>query len=371
VTIGAPEHRAGLWTRDPGDWRGRMGGEQYRRDIADGLRGAFERAVPLDWQLETTRVVIFSDLHRGQGDAADDFRQCRATYHRALGYYLEDGYSLVVLGDAEELWEGWPTKVIRTYQDSLKLESLFAKVSDRYLRVWGNHDDQWQFPGRVAAHLEPIYGVLKVPESVLVQLRSGDEEVGRIFLVHGHQGTAASDRYGKYSRFLVRWVWRPVQRLFKIKLNTPATDFKLRGDHDRAMYEWAAAQQGLVLVAGHTHRPVFVSQAHAEVLEHRYRELAKIPTESLTRQEREQKALARAELEWARAQDGESGEGLARDRPCYFNSGCCCFSDGDITGIEIADGEIRLVRWSTDHHDPSTRFLARQDFRSVFAKLQS
>jgi hypothetical protein len=30
----------------------------------------------------------------------------------------------------------------------------------------------------------------------------------------------------------------------------------------------------------------------------------------------------------------------------YFNSGCCCFDDGDITGIEIADGCIRLIKWS-------------------------
>ena len=33
-------------------------------------------------------------------------------------------------------------------------------------------------------------------------------------------------------------------------------------------------------------------------------------------------------------------------KPSYFNTGCCCFSDGDITGIEIADGYIRLIKWS-------------------------
>ena len=32
--------------------------------------------------------------------------------------------------------------------------------------------------------------------------------------------------------------------------------------------------------------------------------------------------------------------------PFYFNTGCCCFSDGDITGIEIADGFIPLIKWS-------------------------
>jgi hypothetical protein len=33
--------------------------------------------------------------------------------------------------------------------------------------------------------------------------------------------------------------------------------------------------------------------------------------------------------------------------PTYFNSGCCCYSDGDITGIEIADEKIRLIRWNS------------------------
>ncbi len=32
-------------------------------------------------------------------------------------------------------------------------------------------------------------------------------------------------------------------------------------------------------------------------------------------------------------------------KPSYFNSGCCCFSDGDLTGIEIEGGFIRLVKW--------------------------
>jgi hypothetical protein len=33
-------------------------------------------------------------------------------------------------------------------------------------------------------------------------------------------------------------------------------------------------------------------------------------------------------------------------KPTYFNTGCCCFSDGDITGIEIADGCISLIKWT-------------------------
>lgn len=34
--------------------------------------------------------------------------------------------------------------------------------------------------------------------------------------------------------------------------------------------------------------------------------------------------------------------------PSYFNTGCCRFEDGDITGIELAEGEIRLIKWAED-----------------------
>ena len=36
-------------------------------------------------------------------------------------------------------------------------------------------------------------------------------------------------------------------------------------------------------------------------------------------------------------------------KPYYFNSGCCCYVDGDITGIEIADGMIRLIKWHKEN----------------------
>jgi hypothetical protein len=57
------------------------------------------------------------------------------------------------------------------------------------------------------------------------------------------------------------------------------------------------------------------------------------------------------------------------ERPCYFNTGCCCFADGDVTGLEIADGEIRLVRWPNDDDQPKPQILARLGLRAVFEAL--
>jgi hypothetical protein len=34
-----------------------------------------------------------------------------------------------------------------------------------------------------------------------------------------------------------------------------------------------------------------------------------------------------------------------KTKPSYFNTGCCRFEDGDITGIELDDGVLRLIKW--------------------------
>jgi len=354
---------------------GGMGQDDYQEAIARGLSEALGRADKLDWDLDETRLVVFSDLHRGQRNHADDFRHCEKTYARAMEYYFEAGYRLVVLGDSEELWESWPKKVVKAYKGSLGLEARFQKENDnRYIKVWGNHDDLWQYPRQVVKHLSSTFGSLAIPEGLDVTFNQGGEKIGRIFFVHGHQGTPGSDKWGKYSRHFVRWVWRPVQRVFKISLTTPATSWEIRGKHDRALYAWAAAKNDLVLIAGHTHNPVFVSKPHVETLERLEGRLADSAIESMSPKHTEQMKHIQEEIEWAKAESTEGPLEVAdeeRDCLCYFNAGCCSFFNGDVTGIEIAEGEIRLVRWATDLGDPADRVLEAEDLGGVFVGLRA
>ena len=44
-------------------------------------------------------------------------------------------------------------------------------------------------------------------------------------------------------------------------------------------------------------------------------------------------------------------------KPTYFNSGCCCNDDGDITGIEIENGCIRLIKWNKKAGTPQREIL--------------
>jgi predicted phosphodiesterase len=350
---------------------GLMGNGDYQEAISKGLSAALDRADTADWDIDQTKVVVFSDLHRGQRDHADDFRHCEANYARAMDYYFDEGYTLVVLGDSEELWEGWPKKVVKAYKESFGLEARFHKEpNNRYVKVWGNHDDLWQYPRQVAEHLSSIFGSLAIPEGLDVTFNRGGEKIGEVFFVHGHQGTPGSDKWGKYSRHFVRWVWRPVQRVFKVSLTTPATSWEIRGKHDRAMYAWAAERNDLVLIAGHTHNPVFVSKPHIETLERLEGKLADPALESMSPKHTEQSEHLQEEIGWAKGESMDSAlEAAAGGRDClnYFNAGCCSFFNGDCTGIEIADGEIRLVRWSTDLDDPADRVLEAQDLGDVFA----
>lgn len=338
----------------------------YQESIARGLSEALARADTRTWNVEGARVVVLSDLHRGRRDHADDFRWAAATYRRALDHYLDAGYLLVLLGDVEELWEGWPRSVIPANRVLLDLEARFhASPEHGLVRIWGNHDDLWQYPHQVARHLGPIYGELRVSEALDVTVTRGTEELGRIFLVHGHQGTGPSDRWGGISRHFVRWVWRPIQRLFKIRRNTPATDFEINSKHDRAMYDWAAARNDLVLVAGHTHKPVFLSRPHVATLE-RVRD--HLDSTSPDRDDAEGMDLV---VDWARREafPDAAGADLERDRLCYFNAGCGCFSNGDVTGIELVDGDVRLIRWGVDTVDPEDRVLETLPLADVFARL--
>ena len=350
----------------------------YQRQVAKRLDETVKRigdqeALTLD--TATAKWVIFSDLHKGIRDSVDDFRHNERAYNAALAWYLRMGYTLVVLGDVEELWKERVGPVIGAYGHTLELEARFHRAG-RYVRFWGNHDDLWSHPGPVKRLLGPIFGEdLRVREAAFVNVTEGGRPLGRLFLVHGHQGTSDADpeRIGWIARAFVRFVWRPFQRIFKVSLNTPAKDFLLRHKHSVAMYRWALSQPQLALIAGHTHQPVFRSrsleqQVQAEHAAARARLDANPGAPKLI----DAVAALEARLEWVLAsREGKTGVAspVKMDKPCYFNTGCCCFTDGDVTALEIADGSFRLVRWPDDKGDPRRYELASEPVRTVFRDL--
>ncbi len=318
---------------------------EYLAKISDGLDKACEGADTEPFDPATGRIVVFSDHHKGVGDTADDFRRCEHAYTAALGWYLEQGYRLFVLGDAEELWEERPGPVIERYRAVLELEAQF-RTRGGLERFYGNHDDDWRNATAVRSHLAPVLGPIRVREALRLQIERPGRAPGTLLFLHGHQGTADSDRWGWASRLFVRWVWRPLQRRTGFSATTPASDHALRARHDRAMYEWARTQRpGLVLIAAHTHRPVFARGVPDPPPTRPIGELEELLRGALAVSDTAAAAALRAEIEYARTSVRRPEAVLTVSPPCYFNTGCCSFPDGDITGLEIADGTIRLVRW--------------------------
>ena len=317
-----------------------------------------KRGIIIPFEINSGRFIIFSDQHRGAKNGADDFAMAEPNYLTALDYYYKNNFHFISLGDSEELWENSLSKVKKLNEVSIEKEKLFVE-QDRFTKIFGNHDLYWDNDPLAWWQLRNLYGKeVKIYEGVILQLIpdsyrddsaefrvKGDSELRTrnskltIFLTHGHQGDATSDG-NWFSKFFVARIWGPLQAYLRINPNTPAYDSNKKTLHNEIMYDWSSQQTNLILITGHTHQPVFESLTHLERL---YKKLLS------ARKEKDANAVIEIEREINNRK--QPYKDLSDDylvlKPTYFNSGCCCFNDGDITGIEIADGKIRLIKWNS------------------------
>ncbi len=294
------------------------------------------------------KYIIFSDQHKGARNGADDFAACEAAYLQALDFYAKEGFHLIGLGDCEELWENSWQAVKKAQQPAFEREKSFI-AANAFTKIVGNHDLLWNNDPLAPMYLKEVYDcAVPVYEGVLLKTVVG-QSVIRIFCTHGHQGDEMSDG-NWFSKFFVARIWAPLQAFVRINPNTPAYDDGLKTVHNALMQQWSAAQKCLLLVTGHTHQPVFESLTHLERLYRRllFARKANNPTDIT---DLEQQILFR------KREYKTISEDYLSLQPSYFNSGCCCFSDGDITGVEIADACMRLVKWTTREGKPSRQVL--------------
>lgn len=326
----------------------------YNEAVAKRLADVYANDSPQEGrELSDLRLILFSDLHKGQRDNADDFQPCEEAYVAALDHYWQQGFELFLLGDVEELWECWPEPVIRAYRPVLESEQRFAEATgpSRFVRFVGNHDDLWYDAGQVEKHLGAYLGGHEIIQGLRLVVHEQGQSLGELFLVHGHQGTPDSETFSWFSKRVVRYIWRPIQRALNIRTSTPSNDFETRQKHELAMYAYAADQPGLVLIAGHTHHPVWQGMGFEQAIE------AYAP-DGLS-----------PEIDAGWMQEQIAGAvALPATKPCYFNTGCCSFGDRSITGIEIDGGEIRLVRWEM-FAQPVRTLLFVASLRDVLAAV--
>jgi predicted phosphodiesterase len=313
-----------------------------------------KRGVVIPFDADKDKFIILSDQHKGARNHADDFALSEKNYLSALDYYQEHRYNYINLGDSEELWKNGILSVKKYNKATFDKESLFLQ-NKAFFKIFGNHDLYWDNDPLASIMLLQIYGErVKVYEGLILQTKVNDKPLS-IYLTHGHQGDMQSDG-NWFSKWFVSNVWGPFQAYLEINPNTPATNDHVKTQHNQIMYDWSSRQNNLLLITGHTHQPVFRSLTHLERL---YIDL-----------ERAEKA---GEIDKARqvqqeisklVQKGEGKFSFPGYRPSYFNSGCCCFDDGDITGIEITEGCMRLVKWEYNKAGISERIILEE------AKLQ-
>jgi UDP-2,3-diacylglucosamine pyrophosphatase LpxH len=315
--------------------------------------------IPFDGKQE--RFVIFSDQHKGAKNGADDFMLCEPAYLAALDYYLVNHFHFITLGDCEELWENTLSRVMDKQQPSFERYKKFVAQA-RFHKIIGNHDLDWKNNPLVIPQIKNIFGAdLPIYDGILLRTTIHGREL-HILCTHGHQGDKASDG-NWFSKFFVAKIWAPLQVWLKINPNTPAYDAQLKTLHNHLMYQWSMAHNNMLVITGHTHQPVFGSLTHIERL---YRQL-------LTAKAAHNEQLVKeteAEIQKRKFEYSTVSEDYLTMKPTYFNAGCCCFNDGDITGIEIADGCLRLVKWTAKGEVAKREVLEEETLEALLGAIQ-
>lgn len=297
-----------------------------QRKIAKSFEGA-----KLISMADHPKLVIMSDCHRGNGSWGDSFLPNRPLYTAALKYYYRNNFTYIELGDGDELWENRCfTSIYEIHREVYNMFLEFQK-DNRLFMVFGNHDrikensayimsklpivdSRWAAHAASDPRLNPTYAqnrhnssnsrdtLIPFYESIIIETASNDRN---IYMFHGYQGDILNDDLWKLSRFLVRYLWRPLE-LSGFKDPTSAAKNYSKSRSAATRFQNYSQSTGCILIAGHTHKP------------------------SLPR----------------------PGDSL------YFNSGSCVHPN-TVTALEIQDNQISLVKWSTCSRDDMSLYVCR------------
>ncbi|SCZ10329.1 metallophosphoesterase [Alkaliphilus peptidifermentans] len=268
------------------------------------------KEIPFD---DSSRFILMSDCHRGNGDWADTFSKNQNIYYAALTHYFKENYTYIELGDGDELWQNRKlSEIIQEHSDVFRLVSEFFKEGRLYF-IFGNHDivkqnikltqkGLYQYFSEEMKKDINLFENIQVHEGLVLK-HSVTED--KIFLIHGHQVDFLNYELWRLSRFLARYFWRPLEAFGVNDPTRTAKNYTKKESVANKLTEWVIREKNM-LIAGHNHRPMF-----SEI-----------------------------------------------DEPPYFNDGSCVHPGG-ITGIEIADGNILLVKWSIKTKENGILFIKR------------
>ena len=100
-----------------------------------------------------SKIIMFSDTHRGDNSISDEFAHNQTLYKYALEHYYKEGYTYIELGDGDEMWEHKHFKHIRYAHSDIFI--LLKKFFDdnRFEMIYGNHNMELKFSYSVKKNL--------------------------------------------------------------------------------------------------------------------------------------------------------------------------------------------------------------------------
>ncbi len=277
------------------------------------LDRAYKEALKIPFN-DDSKIILFSDCHRGDNSFADDFANNRNIYFHALKHYFAEGFHYFELGDGDELWENLSFEsILFAHKNVFELLKLFHD-NGRLHMIWGNHDMVYRDPEYVKKHLSTYFDPkieadvelfcdITYHEALVLKHETSEQE---LFLAHGHQADWWNYLFWRWSRFMVRILWKPLNVMGIADPTSPAKNYKELIKIERRLKKWIVENKNLMTIVGHTHRP-------------RFPEPGEIP---------------------------------------LFNDGSCVHPRS-ITGIEIENGEISLIKWQIATNDDGVLQIVR------------
>lgn len=241
-----------------------------------------------------SRMVIMSDCHRGAGNSNDNFLKNSTLFTTALQTYYKNGYTYIELGDGDELWENRSIDPIHYMHEQVFCILKQYKKSDRLYMIYGNHDLIKSQPSYTDGF--DYYSGLILEDNVTGQT---------LYLTHGHQADFFNSVLWKFTRLLVRYIWKPLEQIGVLDPTSAAANYRRKDRTEQRLADWAVKNQR-PLICGHTHRAT-----------------------------------------------------TGNHKSPYFNSGCCIYPDS-ITALELEKRCLTLVKWTLAAREDRTLYVARK-----------
>ena len=164
-------------------------------------------------------MVIFSDLHLGDGGKRDKFLSNYNNYSALLNGYRDAGYTVVINGDLEDTWKFSRMEIHGRYP---RIGRIHRELEEdgRFYRISGNHDPE------------------AYPEAITFSTPAG-----HIFVTHGNQGDLVNDEWWWIGYLWTRFVSDKEPKILRSRLQ----------DSEMVFIKWANTNQ-INVVCGHTHK---------------------------------------------------------------------------------------------------------------------